>query len=814
MDVRFAIRTLARNKTFTAIAVLTLAVGIGANTAIFSVVNGVLLRPLPYDSPERLFVLQENIPSLSRIAPVLPVSGNHFTAWRRDCRSCEAMSALRPMTFNLTGEGAPERVSAARVSANLFNVLGIQPQLGRWFTEQEDQPGNDRVVMLSDTFWRRRFMADASIAGKTIRLNGNPFTIVGVLPASFVPPKGYELNALVGFDQRTDMWTPVAFSPEDLRSPLGNFNYSAIVRAKPQVTAQQITDELNSITAGIVNSIPNEKDRAEVRVFVLPMQNQIVGNARQSLLLLMASVGALLLIVCANLANLLLARGSARQRELAVRTALGANRTRLLRQLLVENLIIALIGGALGLIVVAAALRILRAYAPHDLPRVESISIDAWVLMFTMLLSGVASIVFGWIPAWRGARSDPQGGLRGGRGLSESHAGGRLRTVFVAAEVALSVTLLVAAGLLLSSFANALRVDKGFNEAGTLAADLTLPPGKYQQAMSRIAFFDAVLERVKNVPGVETVGLTNVLPLSGHGEVNPIIPEGSDPAIKDSAVTDTRYVNRDYFRAMSIPLQRGEVFQESDRPRKIALVSARTAERVWPGENPIGKRFRYNSRTGPFSEVIGVVGDVQNTSLQETAADQTLMVYIPYWERTPTTASVVVRASVPPGAIAQPIRRAIWQVDPDLPVPEFRTMQQVVSATVESERFRLILVVAFSSTAIALAALGVYGVVAYSVSQRRNEIGIRIALGADGVQVRHMVLRQGLKPVVVGLALGIAGALATGRLLGGLLFGVSSHDSRVYAIVSGIVIIAALCACYPPARSASRANPATVLREG
>jgi putative ABC transport system permease protein len=359
-----------------------------------------------------------------------------------------------------------------------------------------------------------------------------------------------------------------------------------------------------------------------------------------------------------------------------------------------------------------------------------------------------------------------------------------------------------------------MQVDKGFQEMGIFSVDLTLPVAKYRQLETRVAFFDAILQELRSLPGVERVGLTNVLPLSGHAEVNPIIPDGADPEVKDFAVTDVRFVNADYFQAMSIPLRQGQLFQDAERNRNVAIVSARTAGRVWPGESAIGKRFRYASRTGPLTEVIGIAGDVQVSSLQESAANQTLMVYIPYWQRTSPVQSLVLQASVPPEAVASSVRNAVWKIDPDLPVPEFRTMQQVIAATTEGQRFRLAIIVAFASVAIALAAIGVFGVISYSVSQRRNEIGIRIALGARPTSLRRMILRQGLTPVIAGLLLGFAGALAAGRLLSGLLFGVSTFDARIYLAVAIVVLFSSLAACLLPARTATKVDPATVLREG
>jgi putative ABC transport system permease protein len=814
MDIRFALRSLAKNKVFTAVAIITLALGIGANTAIFSVVNGILLRALPYKNPDRLFALQENIPSLARVAPVLPVSANHFAEWRRQCTHCEALAALAPASFNLVGDGAPERIPGGRVSANYFALLGIQPQLGRFFTDEEDRPGSDKVVIINNDLWRRRFASDQSIIGKTLRLDGVPYTVVGVLPPTFVAPKGYELSPIVGFGERTELWKPMAFSSDELTSPMGSFNYAAIARLKPGATEAQLNAELNTIEAGISNSIKDEKQRTEMRALVYPLQSEIVGRIRQSLVLLMAAVAAVLCIVCVNLASLLLARGTGRLKELAVRAALGASRLRLLRQMVVENLIIAALGGVLGIAVAYLALRVMLLNAPHDLPRLESIRIDSYVLLFTIATAAAASFLFGLVPAWKASHADPQNGLRGGRGSTDGPAGGRLRSFLVTLEVAMSVTLLIAAGLLLSSFARIMRIDKGFNDAGGVAVDIALPRGPYLDATRRAVFLTEILERLKAVPGISSVGLTSILPLAGHGEVNSLIPEGTNPSISEMPVSDYRYINPDYFQTIGIPLMQGRNFSDADRSRKVAIISSRTATKLWPSQNAIGKRFGSDmSHPENLFEVVGVVGDVHVSSLQESSSGQTLMAYLPYWEgRSSRSFSLVLRASIPTDRLTAAVREAIWKSDPDLPVPEFKTLTRLVSDTVASQRFQLILIIGFAGAAIALAAAGVYGVIAYSVAQRRNEFGIRMALGASGWGVTSLVVRNGLKLVVAGLITGILGAVALSRLLSGLLFDVSITDPLTYAAVSLLVLLTGAAACYVPARSAVSTDPASVLR--
>jgi putative ABC transport system permease protein len=813
MDIRYALRSLARHKTFSLVIILTLALGIGSNTVIFSIVNGVLLKTLPYADPDHLFAIQENIPSLERVAPVLPVSANHFVTWRKECTQCAGMAALLPISLNLTGDGAPERISGARVSASYLSLLGVRPALGRNFTEEEDRPGSDHVVIVSHDLWRRRFNGDPAIVGKTIRLDNISYQVVGVLPADFVPPKGYELNPIIPFGPRTDIWKPMAFTADEVRSPFGNFNFAVVVRGKSNASQVQVSSELNAIQARIAAAIPDEKERTEMRLFVLPMQSVAVARSRASLLLLMAAVGAVLLIVCANIANLLLAHATGRRKELAVRAALGAVRSRLLRQMLVENLIIAFSGALAGLVGAIAGLRFILAHAPGDLPHLESIRIDFRVLLFTAAVSIAASFLFGFVPAWRASRSDPQDGLRGGRGQTENRASGRLRATLVVAEVGMSVALLVAAGLLLGSFSRTLKIDKGFEAENGLSVDLSFSAGKYTKEEQRPAFVAQVLEQLKAIPGVTGVGVVNALPLSGHTEVNEMVPDGMTPSVADVPVADYRNVNGEYFQTIGIPLQQGRSFEDSDRNRKVVIVSARTAAKLWPGESALGKRIRMNMNDKEAHEVIGVVGDVHVASLQESDVQQTLMGYIPYWDRPNRGITLVIRTPMRPEALAASVRNTIWRIDPDMPVPDFKTLTELVSESFASQQFQLVLVLVFAGSAILLACAGIYGVVAYSVAQKRNEIGIRMALGATNWDVGRLVLRDGLIPVVLGLLVGIGGALAAGRLMSGLLFGISATDPLTFAVVCGLVLASGIVACYVPARTAMSVGPAMVLKD-
>ena len=474
-------------------------------------------------------------------------------------------------------------------------------------------------------------------------------------------------------------------------------------------------------------------------------------------------------------------------------------------------MVVAILGGAAGLILAIAGLHGILAYAPDDLPRLESVRIDGVVLAFTMLVSTGASIVFGFVPAWRVSRNDPQEGLRGGRGLTDGPRGHRLRSALISAEVAISVSLLIAAGLLLGSFVSMMGIDKGFDGANVLTVELSLPAAKYQQREQRAAFFNEILQRLNALPGITDVkAISNRLPLNrSQLKWTQLFPTGTNPSINEMPIGDFRFVSADYFRLMGIALREGRVFQELDRNRKVALISERTAKRLWPNQDAVGKRFRWNDE---MLEVIGVVGDVHIESLRETAENQTLMAYMPYWERTSRATSLVIQTAVLSGDVATLVRNAIWQVDPDLPIPDFKTIKQIVSGTVATQRFQLLLVLAFASAAVALVSSGIYGVVSYSVAQRRNEIGIRVALGASTASVRMLVLKEGMMPVATGLVIGIAGALGFSHLLKDFLFGIKTTDPLTYGLVCAIVILSGVAACYFPARAATAVDPGTILR--
>ncbi|HKW97212.1 MAG TPA: ABC transporter permease [Bryobacteraceae bacterium] len=809
-DMRFAARTLRKSPGFSAIAIATLALGIGANTAIFSVVDGVILRPLSYPEAGRLFVIHEVVPKFSHIAPLIPVNAMHFREWRGKARSFDQMALIGGFTTNLTGTGEPERLPIARVSPGLFGMLGFKTQLGRTFTEEEDRPGRDRVVVLSHELWMRRFAADPGVVGRKILLDGNPYEVVGVLrPSHF--PKLSQLYAMTISEERPQLWKPFALRDSE-KEAMGDFNFVCIARLRRGVSPSQALSELNVLQANYIRDLPASElpEKIELRAALMPLQDQMTGRARAGLELLLAAVGMVLLVGCVNIANLLLARAVGRRREIAIRSAIGASAGRLICQALVESLFLSFMGGLLGVAVAYAAVRAILAYAPIDLPRMDEVHLDARVLLFTLAVSIVTGLLFGLLPAWRFSKSDPQEALQSGaRGATAGRMSGRLRSLLVSVETGLSAMCLIAAGLLLHSFVKLVNVDRGFDVNRILTVDFTLPYNRYPSTEKRAVLLHSLVERVEALPGVRSAGVSNRLPLSGEGGNNLLNLEGQNLPLMERPLADIRDVSPDYFRTMGIPLRSGRIFAETDRNRKLALVSPLTAERLWPGQNAIGKRFRIGGDDSPLVEVVGVVGDIRGASLSKKPS---LTVYTPYWQRGFSDMSLAVRTASDPAALSSAIRTAIRQIDSELPVQAFRTMQAIMTESIAQRRFQMDLVLLFAMAAMLLATLGIYGVVSYSVAQRTNEMGVRIALGAQPGAIARLVLRQGLVPVIAGLAAGVAASLTLGRFVGSLLFGVSAADPFTICAVIGLLTGVAAAASYVPAHRATHVDPVTALR--
>ncbi len=804
-DVRYGTRVLSNDPKFTITVVLTLALGIGATTAVFSLVNGVLLRPLRYREPERLVWLHEYLPGLAEKFPVLPVNARHFLQWRQASSSFTSLSLLHRRAMNLTGRGEPEKLNTVAASASLFETLGVQPALGRAFGPEEDEEGRPRVVVLSDRCWRRKFSADPSILGTTVTLDREVYTIVGVLPAEFRLPSpnpwgvpGAALRSL------PDLYTPKVFTAAEKRELMGLFNFDVLGRLKIGVTWEQALAELNGITTGLVKTVGED---LEVRVVVKPLKEAMVEGSRRALLMLLGAVGAGLLIACLNLASLSLVRAERHSFDAALRTALGASRTHLLRQVLTETGLVAVLGAALGVTVALVGLRLLVRVAPADIPRLNEVRIDGPVLLFALGVTVATMLLLGLLPAWRIAQSRPEHVLRAAGRTVATAAGLRIRSALIGIEVGLGVVLLVIAGLLLNSFAHVIRADKGFHAPTVLAVGVAPSPGTYEIPEQRRQFHARLLEEVASAPGVRSAALVSALPLTGQDWLCPVWLAGDSRQGMERPIANVRFVSAGYFDTMGIPLVEGRTFAETDRARGVALISQRLARVLWPQDDwVVGRRFLHEN--GREYEVIGVAANVRTYVDRETAP----ALYRPYWDGAPAQTIVAARSLGDPFSIAGAVRAAIRNADSEVPIAALRTMREVLDDAVSQRRFQMLVASLFAGSALLLAALGIYGVVSYSVARQTRDIGIRAALGARPVDLCGMVLLRGMAPVGVGLFAGVVGALAIGRLLRSLLYEISPHDPLTILAVSAVVVTTAVAACYLPARRAARVDPMTALR--
>jgi len=810
-DLRYAAHQLRRNPGFTAVAILTLALGIGVNTAIFSVVNSVLLRPLAYPHPERLYVVREVVPQYAKFFPSLPANFPDFLIWRKQVRAFEDVAIAQGTSAILSGTGEPERIHGVRASANLLSLLGVRPALGRTFLPEEDEAGRGHAVILTDDFWRSRFNGDPSIVGRTMSLDGEPHEVVGILPPSFRLPTALEgLAGLANLDDRQDFFQPLNGPRTYEQDLIGEFDFGAVARLRPGLSPETALAELNAVQAQIAQQA---RENVDLRAQLLPAQEEIVGPARRGLVFLLTAVAAILLIVCANLAGLLLARVPGRMREAAVRRALGATRLRLIRQLLTESLLLSFSGGALGLWIASLGVKWFVHVAPLSLPRLDEVHMDARVLVFAVLVTAITGALFGVLPAWRITRAQPGEVLKSASATTTHSPRIRhTRETLVGFEVALTTMLLILAGLLTASLARLLRVDAGFAVENVLAAEVDLPPQTYAALPGRLQFYDRVLEAVRVLPGVRDAGWVSLMPLSGQGSVTGIGLPGRQHLPEENPAANYRPASSGYFSAMGIPLLRGRVFTEADRGRKVVVISKNIADRFWPGKDPVGQKCVTQWDGAVESEVVGVVGDIRTVRLEDRPL---LMVYVPHWFNeisVPASASFIIRTSMDPAGSAAAVRALIHRVDPNVPVVALRPMNQIVSESVAPRRFQMLLILTFALSSLFLASLGIFGVIAYSVEQRRHELGIRLALGAQFRDLRRMVLRQGMSPVVLGLAVGIVAATLAGRLIRNLLFGVSSYDPLTIACVALVVLAVALAASYLPARRATRLDPMAALR--
>jgi putative ABC transport system permease protein len=799
-DLRYAVRLQRKNPGFTIVAVIALALGIGANTAIFSVVNTVLLKPLPYKDPERLvLVWEEN--SKQGYPTDTPTAAN-FIDWRNQNQVFEEMAAFTPTSLNLTGSGEPERLIGRRVSASLFPLLGVEPQLGRVFTAEEDQPNSERVVLLSYRLWQRRFGGDAGVVGKTLTLDGRSYTVVGVMPSRFQFPTVYD-----------DVWVPIAFSAPEA-ADRGSHFLEVLARLKPGVTLTQAQADMSTIATRLQQQYP--ETNTGLGAVITQLHEHLVGDIKPALLILLGAVGMVLLIACANVANLLLARAAVRQKEIAVRVALGARRERLIRQFLTESVLLSTFGGLVGLAIAYGGLAILTSFIPDNISQGRTVSIDYKVLGFTLLVSVATGLIFGFAPAIQSVRFNQNETLKeGGRDAATGSSGKRLRGLLVVAEVAISLVLLIGAGLLINSFLRVRNIDPGFRTENLLTMKIVLPPTKYATLESKSAFYTDLINRVQSLPGVRSAAVITNLPLYAQGNSIGVGIEGKPaPPPGQELIVITRIISPRYFDTMSIPLLKGRQLtdQDTDKTPNVIVISETMARRFWPGEEAVGKRVSLGPINKPedWFNVIGVVKDVRQYGLTAELEPQMYLTYrqTDFFE----PRDLVVKTDVDPVSLSSAVRKTVWEIDKDQPVSNIRTMEEILGDSIARERFSMLLLAIFASVALVLAAVGIYGVMSYSVAQRTHEIGIRMALGAQTSAVLRLAVGYGFKLVIAGIAIGLIAALALTRVMSTLLFGVTATDPMTFTLISLLLIAVAAVASYIPARRATRVNPIIALR--
>jgi predicted permease len=802
-DIRYGVRGLLKHPGFTAIVVITLALGIGASTAIFSVVDSVLLRRLPYRTAERVVAIQE----YGKDGKRGQITSANFLDWRAQNTVFEQLAAIKTTTANLALSDQAERLELAQTNANFFDVFGMTPQYGRFFGPQDEEAGHAPVVVLSDTLWRRRFAADPSLVGKPITLDGTNYTVIGIAPPGFQYP------------DKTELWlpprrlVPELFPDQDVTQTRRMGYLAAVALLKPGVSVQQAASEMETITARLRQQYPDTNNTRFNRV--VSLHEHVVGDTNKLLWLLLGAVTFVLLIGCANVANLLLASGASRQKEMAIRTALGASRWRVMRQLFTESTILALTGGALGLLIAFWGLTAITKLLPTDFPRLNEIQIDLRIVAFTFAASVLTGILFGLAPALQISRPDVQDAIKEtGRGASGSRRQNRLRQALIVAEVALSVVLLVGAGLLFRSFMRLQSVNTGFSSEQVLTARLTPAGPGYRKDSDVGKFYDQVIEKISTVPGVEAAGIINTLPLD-KGPTSAFRVEGRPVTTPDKwPSVNYRVVSPNYFRAMGIPVLQGRTYtdRDIDGPR-VMMVNQKLVQDIFPGEDPVGKRITFgnvDSNQQPvWWEIVGVVANVRSLELREEPAPE---LYFSYSQELWHSMSLVVRSSVEPASLSGSLRQVVNEVDRTVPVSNVRTMDHIVSESITQPRFNLFLLGLFSTVAMLLSAAGIYGVTAYSVTQRTRELGIRLALGAQISDVLKMILGQGMAVIGIGLVIGLTSAFALMRLLRSLLFGVGENDPLTFVAITLVLLLVALIACYIPARRATKVDPLVALR--
>jgi len=796
-DIQYSVRSIIKRPGFSIVAIITLALGIGANSAIFSVVNGILWRPLPYPEPQQLVVPWEN--HQARGGPAREwFSPPDFADWRDQNKVFSHLSAFNNWAPTLTGREEPEPLVGASVSHDMFSLLGTAPVLGRSFTSEEDQPKAPSVVMLSNELWRQRFNSDRDIVGKTVSLNQDSYQVVGVMPA------GFNFPVIPG----VQLWRTLqpTLNPGCQR---GCYTLRAIARLKPGVSFDAAQADLSTIASRLAVNYPDTNSK--VGATLVPFQEQLVGNIRRPLLVLLAAVGLVLLIACANVANLMLARAAPREREIALRSALGASRVRLIRQLLTESAVLALAGGTIGIGVAYWLLRLLVSLSPPGTPALDQIGIDRYVLGFTLLIAVLTGLIFGLAPAFQLSKLDLNRSLKDtGKGTLGGGRGGRLRAALVVSEMALALILLIGAGLLMKSFLLLQRVDPGFNPDHLVTLRLILNRTPYPNNPQVVTFYSQLLDRVRTTPGVSSAAAISTLPLSGNNtDTNFLIEGRPQPPPNQEPSAWYNSVSSDYFQTMQLPVVKGRAFAETDNDKSplVVIISESMARRYWPNEDPLGKRIG----RGPdrWREIVGVVRDVKHFALD---ADTPPTMYFPMLQVPARAMNLVVRTAGDPLSLAPALRAQVWEGDRNLAIGNLGTMNDLVSSSIAQQRFILSLLACFAALALLLASVGIYGVMSYSVAQRAQEIGIRMALGAKVGDILRLVFRRGLALTLLGVAIGMILAFALTRLMTSLLFGVTPTDATTFATVAVGLVLVALVACLIPARRATKVDPLVALR--